>query len=383
MVSALSGATGTLDGVVSAGLLQPVGTDTLGIPTYQLSGLVRRYLDGRRTASIPLPALERMAGGWLTLLAYASESLPVGFFQVEPAAAARRTTVPPAAQVVARARRNAVRWLESEQSRLVAVTEQTADAGAAGLAVDLAVGLASFFELRANVDDWRRTHRAALRAAVSAGDARGEAMILRGLGQLDIYADQYSAAAGKFHRSLALFTQLGDRRGAAAALSGLGAAHHYDQKKNDQALDFYRLALGLYEKNRQCPRGRVRPGRHRPGGHERRQCHRRPQVAGSRPPGRRCGGRPQPVRTCPAQTRASHAPPGRTRHGRRVPTRGDGHLQRPRQRPRRRQHQAPARPAHRRAWRGAAGDRPARRDPSDVPHSRRSPVRSGRSAAFE
>jgi tetratricopeptide (TPR) repeat protein len=246
MVSALSPTAAGFDEVVAAGLLQPVGTDALGVPTYQLSPLVRRYLDAR--VPLPFTALERMASGWLSLLAYASEALPVGFFSLETAETARRAPMVPAAPVVECARRNAVRWLESEQSRLVAVTEQAAAAGAATVAVDLAVGLVSFFELRANVDDWRRTHRAALQAAVAAGDKRGEATILRGLGQLDLYADAYASATGKFHRSLTLFTELEDSRGAAAALSGLGAAHHYD--KNDRmALDFYRLALKLYEKS--------------------------------------------------------------------------------------------------------------------------------------
>ncbi|WP_163506306.1 AfsR/SARP family transcriptional regulator [Fodinicola acaciae] len=237
-VGALSDGSGLLDQAVCAGLLQPAGTDALGVPTYEISALVRQFL-GQPVAS--RAAIERLAGGWLSLISHATDTLPPTFFRVVPG-----NHWKPAAPVVDRARRHSLRWLEAERGRLVEITERAAEAGAAEVAVELAVGLASYFELRANADDWRRTHVAALAAAEAADDRRGQARVLRGLGQLDIYADQYRAATRKFHRSLRLFHQVGDIDGAAAALSGLGATCHYNHD-DARALEFYQQALKLYE----------------------------------------------------------------------------------------------------------------------------------------
>lgn len=237
-ISVLASGAGVLDQTVSAGLLQPAGTDALGVPTYEISALTRRFL-GEPVAS--RAAVERMAGGWLSLIAHATDALPPTFFRVLPSSHWK-----PAAPVADRARRHSLRWLESERTRLVEITERAASAGAAEVAVELAVGLSSYFELRANADDWRRTHVAALAAAEAADDRRGQARVLRGLGQLDIYGDQYRSATQKFQRSLTLFQEVGDIGGAAAAVSGLGATYHYNHD-DIRALEFYQQALTLYE----------------------------------------------------------------------------------------------------------------------------------------
>ena len=70
-------------------------------------------------------------------------------------------------------------------------TAAVAQAGREGwdeLAWDLAGSLAGFLAMRSYFDDLRQTHERALAAVTRAGNRRGRAYMLRGLGHLAIFA---------------------------------------------------------------------------------------------------------------------------------------------------------------------------------------------------
>jgi hypothetical protein len=78
-----------------------------------------------------------------------------------------------------------------------------------------------YFDLHSHHDDWQRTHRIAVDAARRSGDRHGQAIMLRNLGQSDLYRDAYPSALDAFEQSLHLFRAVGDDRGAGIAVAGL------------------------------------------------------------------------------------------------------------------------------------------------------------------
>ena len=111
-------------------------------------------------------------------------------------------------------------------------TAAVAQAGREGwdeLAWDLAGSLAGFLAMRSYFDDLRQTHERALGAVTKAGNRRGRAYMLRGLGHL------------------AIFAGVGDRLGEAHVLSRFGVP---DQSLGEleRAEAAYRAALAIYER---------------------------------------------------------------------------------------------------------------------------------------
>jgi len=94
---------------------------------------------------------------------------------------------------------------------------------AARLAADLAAAADRIALLQAeNLSVTAQNHQQALALARSAGDRRGQAWTLNGMGLLQQLTGDYPAAAASHQQALALFADLGHRLGQAEALNRLG-----------------------------------------------------------------------------------------------------------------------------------------------------------------
>ncbi|WP_436497240.1 tetratricopeptide repeat protein [Actinokineospora sp. HUAS TT18] len=104
-------------------------------------------------------------------------------------------------------------------------------------------------------EKWWRTHDAAIAATRRAGNTRGEAMLLAGLGQLRYAQDRFDGAREFFTESLRLFDGAGDVRGQAVVLAGLGSTDR-EQGRLAKASDSLRRALPSARDC--CPTGPLR-----------------------------------------------------------------------------------------------------------------------------
>ncbi|GAB2767233.1 AfsR/SARP family transcriptional regulator [Amycolatopsis magusensis] len=160
-------------------------------------------------------ALERVLGGLLWQTERAAARLPGSVLRPEPGAAKRwPVDIPPPADPLA--------WFEAEQQGIEDAVGYAAAAGFAELAWEIAATAASYFDYRGLYQEWARCHYLALTAVREAGDARGEAALLRGIGQLHIYWDEFTDAVKALSTSYRISSSLGDRLGMARALTGLG-----------------------------------------------------------------------------------------------------------------------------------------------------------------
>jgi DNA-binding SARP family transcriptional activator len=214
-----------LDALVDANLLRVVGTDDNGEVRYRLHDLVRAYaVEGAE--SIPAgerrAALARLLATWLDLAARVADALPPSLFRPPPGTAPRRCAP---ADVVRRAVADPVCWFDAERAALLGAVAVAAEWGLAGPAWELATVAVAYYDHHSRYEDWRRGHELAL-AAVRAGDDRlGEAVLLRGLAQVDIYRDLFEPATANLIRSVALFREVGDKLGEGLATAGLGTIH--------------------------------------------------------------------------------------------------------------------------------------------------------------
>ncbi|HEY3505977.1 MAG TPA: BTAD domain-containing putative transcriptional regulator [Actinocatenispora sp.] len=214
-----------LDALVDANLLQPLGPDASGQPHYRMHDLLHCYAAEAAASEPPdvrRAAVARVTAGWLALAERAGQGLPACVFRPTPGDSARWCPDPAAA---ARTVRDPMAWFDAERQALVDAVELAARTGLAALAWELAVALVPYFDHRSWYPDWQRSHESALAAVRAAGDLHGEAALLRGIGQIQLYQDRYAEAGRTMRRCWTLSHRVGDRRGAAIAATGLGSVH--------------------------------------------------------------------------------------------------------------------------------------------------------------
>jgi hypothetical protein len=217
-----------IDGLVDAQLLEVAGEDAAGQLRYRFHDLLRVYARERAAAEDPGQdqdaALARAFGGWLALAETADRRLPSPTVGVAHGTAPRWPSTAPhgdgGAASVAPA--DPLAWFEAERVALVTAVAQAANRGMEELAWDLAGLLLGFLSVRNHLDDWRWTHEVALAAAERAGDRRGQAYMLRGLGQFSVECDDLQTASARLEQALALFDTLDDSYGWAHTLLRCG-----------------------------------------------------------------------------------------------------------------------------------------------------------------
>jgi DNA-binding SARP family transcriptional activator/tetratricopeptide (TPR) repeat protein len=212
-----------LEELVDAQLVEVHGTDTAGQVRFRLHDLVRLYARERAAAEEPeaerRAALARSLGAWLALAEAADQVLTLGGASIVHAHAPR-WWCPPELSALTAAQPAA--WLEIERVNLLAGVRQACQAGLAELACDLTAASATFSQLGAYEDDWRDVHRLADAAARAAGDTRGRAALLVGLGWVLSGRTPPAEVRPTFVQARESFQRLGDLPGTVQALLGEG-----------------------------------------------------------------------------------------------------------------------------------------------------------------
>ncbi|WP_329368074.1 tetratricopeptide repeat protein [Streptomyces sp. NBC_00669] len=210
-----------LDALVDASLVRLTTTDALGQPRYRLHDLIRTCAVEAATrlpAADKRDAMVRVLSTWLDLAGRCTARLPAGLLVGEPGSAPRRS-LPDA--VVARLTADPVGWFDAERATLLGAVKLAVDWKLDELAWELTAGTVTYYDHRCLYQDWEHGHRLALGAAETAGNARGASVLLRGLGQLHIYQDDFDEATGALESSVRLCKDGGDRRGEALSLAML------------------------------------------------------------------------------------------------------------------------------------------------------------------
>jgi DNA-binding SARP family transcriptional activator len=247
VVAALLGrpeAEDVLDTLVDAHLVELVGSDPTGQPRYRLHDLLRCYAAEKADGEPGLrAAVGRVLEGYLSLALDAVGRMPIHFHGIYRAGLPDTWSPRDAEQLLA----DPAGWFAAERTTAVAAVALGVVHGLDDLVWRLAAALTPYFDLRGHQDDWDRTNTVALGAAQRCGDVRGQAMMHRNVGQIQLYQDTYAESRSSFEESRRLFAGIGDDRGAGIALAGLGTVLRV-QGENEQALDYCHEALTLFAK---------------------------------------------------------------------------------------------------------------------------------------
>jgi DNA-binding SARP family transcriptional activator/tetratricopeptide (TPR) repeat protein len=222
-----------LDTLVDANLLEVGGSS----PRYRLPEVFRCYAGDRLTAE-PHQEVRAAAGrvlaGYAAAATHAASRMPVPFFGLLP-----HHGTPVAGPG------DPVEWMRAEQPTIMSLLDLAARLGLQEQAWRIPAVYAPYFDLRGHHDDWHRTHEIALDGARAAGDRHGQAIVLRNLGQVNLYQDRYPEAESALHESLRLFSATGDARGVGLALAGIGTTLRI-RGLLSQALAHHRRALRIF-----------------------------------------------------------------------------------------------------------------------------------------
>jgi DNA-binding SARP family transcriptional activator len=230
-----------LDTLIEARLVE-VWVTQGGSPRFRLHDLVRIYAQEQIAAEEPieerLAALQRLVRCWLTLASEAHRRSYGGDFATLHSSAAA-WELPE--ELVNELLDNPMGWFRAERAGLVSAILQAGQAGFADLCWDLALTSVTLFESEHRVDDWRRTHEAALEVTRRTANLRGEAAVLYSLGNLAVSVNP-GEAIRHLESALQIFNRIGDAHGRALALGLLAYAHRHGGRY-DMALLHYMEAL--------------------------------------------------------------------------------------------------------------------------------------------
>jgi DNA-binding SARP family transcriptional activator/tetratricopeptide (TPR) repeat protein len=234
-----------LDALVRAHLVD-LRVSAAGPPRLGMHNLIRIYARERLAAEVPAAerasALQRLLGGWLYLATAAHRMASGGDFAVLHG---RVPAWPLPDDIRDRLLSGPLDWFRTEHAGLVSAILQAARAGLDELCWDLAVTSVTLFESDNHVEDWRRTHEAALDLARRAGNRRGEAALLYSLANLELGL-RPDEAVRCLDPALSIFVQLGDRHGRALTLSALASIDRLSGR-HAAALERYQDALAGFE----------------------------------------------------------------------------------------------------------------------------------------
>jgi DNA-binding SARP family transcriptional activator/RecA/RadA recombinase len=234
-----------LDALVDANLVRLVDTDGVGQPRYELHDLLRTFAAEAAEedpADLRRDAVARLLSAWVDLTEQATAGLYPSLFRVK-ARESPRLPLPPdlTDQLLA----DPVAWFDTEHRVLLGAVQLAVDWRLDELAWALAVAIVPYYDHRNLYVEWQRSHEIALDAVRGAGNLHGEAALLRGIGQIHLYRDDYTAAADVLKKSVSLYQTTGDKRGEALAVAGLGTIARIEGRY-DQAVTHASAALDTF-----------------------------------------------------------------------------------------------------------------------------------------
>jgi len=228
-----------LDGLLEASLL---GEAAAG--RYQLHDLLRQYAREVATATDSpeerRAALARLAGYYLRRAGAAARLLDPERRDVVAAGGPVAGGPAPFATYA-----EALAWLESERTNLVAVLRAAAGSGLDADVWRLTYAMYPYFFLRGSTHDWIETHELALAATRRLGEPLAEADILFGLGVASRRDGRYDLSLGYQQQALARYRAARDTEGQIRTLTNLGIAYRRLGRYRE-ALDHHENALALY-----------------------------------------------------------------------------------------------------------------------------------------
>jgi tetratricopeptide (TPR) repeat protein len=233
-----------LDTLVDASLVRLTATDAIGQPRYRLHDLIRTCaveMAARLSMADKRAAITRVLSVWLDLTGRATDRLPAGLLVAAPGSAPRRS-LPDA--VVNRLLAEAAGWFDAERGTLLGAVKLAVDWGLDELAWELAAGTVTYYDHRCLYQDWQHGHLLALDASRAAGNARGTSVLLRGLGQLHIYRDEFDEATRALESSVELCQDGSDKRGEALSILMLGTVSRV-QGRYDEAVERVERAMAV------------------------------------------------------------------------------------------------------------------------------------------
>jgi DNA-binding SARP family transcriptional activator len=229
-----------LDRLIEANLVQVRSVDPAGRTRYRMHDLLRLH-----ATLIGTPAEREQAIDDLTLVLdsslrwcrRASEALPFEYFGVPdvlPGTGYEGTEPMTAAAAVA--------WFDAERSSFVHLVRAAAHSGLHDYAWRTAAAWGLYLDMRAGFDEWDESHQIGLASARACGDRRGEAIMLRNLGQLALYRDDWEPAYDALEAAASIFHEIGDRLG--TGISGIGLGTWQRERGNpDAALPLFTSAM--------------------------------------------------------------------------------------------------------------------------------------------
>ncbi|MGH8794352.1 MAG: AfsR/SARP family transcriptional regulator, partial [Stackebrandtia sp.] len=200
LMTALSAAGQRAEAIDTYGRLRSTLADELGIEPSEESQHVHRRLLGAPTArarhtDVRTAELRRVCAEKEAQVRAAVSELPVSALSM---------TSPGQAEHAIPAPESPIDWLDEHAEDVMALVRQAATNGLASSAWRLSAALMPYLDFRLRLEDWRRCARIALAAARKCGDTEGEATMLRGLGQWNIYNDNFEEAQECFDVSRVL-----------------------------------------------------------------------------------------------------------------------------------------------------------------------------------
>lgn len=227
-----------LDRLIEANLVQISTRDTAGRSRYRLHDLLRLHAIQAGDEVERKQAMDDLTvvlDAILERCLQAFEMLPFEYFGIPDG----HRPVPPDPRLTAAA---AVEYFDTERGGFVQTVRAAAHAGLHEHAWRIASAWGLYLDMRAGYDEWEESHLAGLASARACGNTLGQGIMLRNLGQLGIYRDDFETAARVLTEAAAIFAEIGDRVGAGVTGVGLGtlAREHGD---TDGALELLAGAL--------------------------------------------------------------------------------------------------------------------------------------------